>query len=61
MEVQSSFIKEVYKTELQNLLVYVYQSKISFLVLNFMQNESSGKYYNLIKELAEYYNTKLPK
>lgn len=57
--VKESTLSEQYKNELNELLTYVYYSKISFLAEHFSKNDPSGKLFQMIKELQVIYNNEL--
>jgi len=54
ISISHSTLKGAYANE---LLAYVYQSKISFIVGLYITNQASGKLYDKIIVLKDFYNT----
>lgn len=55
-DVQESKIDENYKNELDELLTYVYHSKVSFLSYHFQKNGGPTVLMEKVKELFDFYN-----
>lgn len=57
--ISNSYLTDPYKSELLDLVGYVYYSKISFLVEHFNRNDPDGQLSDKVKELKKYYNERL--
>jgi hypothetical protein len=60
ISIEDSFLSDKYKEDLTELLTYVYQSKVGFLVHHFLENNPSDKLLAMMEVLIRAYN-KQPK